>query len=85
MSPIAAEPEAPQPLREIRRSRRLSQKDIADLIGTDQSTVSRLERGNLIPTRPQLARLAKALKCRPEDLFDRMTIAILVERQKATK
>lgn len=83
MSPLAPEPENPQPLREYRRAKRLSQTDIGQLIGVHQAHVSRLERGEMIPTREMLAKLTKALKCRPEDLFDRSTIAVLVARQKA--
>jgi transcriptional regulator with XRE-family HTH domain len=80
--PIAAEPEAPQPLRELRRSRRLSQKDIADVTGVDQSKISRLERGELIPTKLMIGVLTKALRCKPEELFDRATLAVVISRQK---
>lgn len=81
--PIAADPENPQPLRTLRRSRRLSQMDVALMADEDQTVLSRLERGERIPTREQIAKLARALKCKPEDLFDRATLAVVAARHKA--
>jgi transcriptional regulator with XRE-family HTH domain len=48
---------------ERRRDRRLSQKDLAELCGTTQSAIARLERGVRPPRLDTLARIGNALDC----------------------
>ena len=48
---------------EQRRARRLSQSDLAELCGTTQSAIARLERGVRPPRLDTLARIANALDC----------------------
>ncbi len=45
----------------LRRSMKMSQSDLADLIGTKQEYISRLEQGRVKMTLPYFARIAKAL------------------------
>jgi ribosome-binding protein aMBF1 (putative translation factor) len=45
----------------LRNKRRLSQKELAERMGTSQSAIARFERGNINPTLEFAARLAKAL------------------------
>jgi transcriptional regulator with XRE-family HTH domain len=46
-----------------RRARRLSQHDLAELCGTTQSAIARLERGLRPPRLDTLLRIATALDC----------------------
>ena len=55
-------------LRFHRQSRRLTQKDLAQLSGVSPSTVSRLERGEGDWKPSTVLRLAQVLKVRPEEL-----------------
>jgi transcriptional regulator with XRE-family HTH domain len=51
------------------RCKGLRQKDFAKLVGDDPSVVSRIINGTWRPDEERKIRYAKALKCRPEDLF----------------
>ena len=57
-------------LREIRKSRKLSQVALAKLVDTDQGYVSDLESGKRTPSLAFLIRLARALECSLDDLVD---------------
>ncbi len=81
--PLPPEPESPQPLRELRRARRISQTEVALMVNEDQATISRIERGQQIPSRTQIAKFCRAFKVRAETLFDRTTLAVVLERKKA--
>ena len=57
-------------LRETREQRGLTQSALAELAGIDQTTISKIEVGTLqTPSWPVVARLAKALRVKPETLF----------------
>ena len=53
-------------VRELREARRLSQKDLADLTGTKQPAIARLESGRVIPRLDLLDRIAVAFGMRLE-------------------
>jgi transcriptional regulator with XRE-family HTH domain len=44
-----------------RQEKNLTQKDLAELVGTKQSNISRLESGNYNPTLEFLNKIAKAI------------------------
>ena len=48
---------------ERRQARRLSQRELAELVGTTQSAIARLERGGRPPRIDTLLRIADALDC----------------------
>lgn len=56
-------------LKEIRRSRGLSQARLSDLSGVHRVTIARYEAGTNEPTAKNLAKLAKALGVTMEDLM----------------
>lgn len=45
----------------LREKRGLSQRELAELLGTTQSAIARLEAGNISPTLPTLDKIAEAL------------------------
>jgi transcriptional regulator with XRE-family HTH domain len=48
-------------IHELREKRGLSQRELAERLGTTQSAVARLEAGNVSPTLPTLDKVAEAL------------------------
>jgi transcriptional regulator with XRE-family HTH domain len=59
-------------LREIRRSRRLSQEQLAEVSGCHRTYVSRLERGVNGPSLSMLFQLGKALGVTPSEILARV-------------
>lgn len=56
-------------IRELREARQLSQRELAERMGTTQSVVGRLEAGGSRPTLVTLERIAQALGVRLEVRF----------------
>jgi transcriptional regulator with XRE-family HTH domain len=56
-------------LREWRRRRLMTQRDLAEAAGVTQSTIARLELGEASPRFGTLRKLAAALKIQPEELL----------------
>ncbi len=50
-------------LKELRKERQLSQKELADLLSTGQSSISAWERGEREPLAHQLIDLARVFEC----------------------
>lgn len=48
-------------IRGLREARGLSQRELAEKVGTTQSAIARLEAGNISPSLPTLDRIAEAL------------------------
>ena len=57
---------------EIRRSIGLSQQQLANELGTDQTTISRCERGFMQPTVEQMVRLSELTGTSVQTLIDRV-------------
>lgn len=66
-------------LREVRQAKKLTQEQLAELSGVDQTTISSLEVGRIqSPAWDTVCLLARALKVKPEALFpvpDRTEVA----------
>ena len=60
----------PNNIRKIRRSKNLSQIQLAEMLGTSQSQVQKLEMGDRRLTVDWLSRLAKVFNCQLGDLID---------------
>ena len=56
-------------LKRIRKSRGLSQQELADLLNTSKQVISRYERGERDPKTDMLFKLSDALKVNPWDLM----------------
>ncbi|HZK02182.1 MAG TPA: helix-turn-helix transcriptional regulator [Anaerovoracaceae bacterium] len=56
-------------LREIRRQRGISQLELSKQSGVSYGYISELEHNKKSPTVNTICRLAKALDCRPGELF----------------
>ena len=59
----------PNKIREYRLKAGLSQRKLAELLGRGRSAVSAWERGHVLPTVPNLFRLAKTLDTLAEALY----------------
>ena len=59
-----------QNIRQIRLSRGMSQKELAQKMGLSQTTVSQFERGTHLPSFKTVTRLARAFDCDPADIYD---------------
>ncbi len=57
-------------LRKIREARRLSQAKLANLVGTSQPQIDRLEKGQRRLTEEWILRLSSALNCDPAELIE---------------
>ena len=56
-------------LKEIRNEKKLSQKELADLVGVSRNTISSIETGQYSPTAKLALTLAIALDKKFEDIF----------------
>lgn len=55
----------------IRERKRLTQSQLAEMVGANQATISKIEAGSGNPTVAMLNRIAAALEVHPSDLFSR--------------
>lgn len=55
--------------RQWRKSRELTQDQLAEKMGIEQGTLSRLERGDIAYTQETLEAFAAGVGCQPADLF----------------
>jgi transcriptional regulator with XRE-family HTH domain len=69
-------------IRQVRKALGYTQQEVAHLLGMDQSTYSRWERGTTAIGAAELERIARVLKMRAETLFgkERLTVAVLTVR-----
>lgn len=56
-------------IKEYREKKGLTQKQLAQLIDTNEAHISRLELGRHLPSLPRAFKLAEVLGCRIEDLY----------------
>ena len=57
-------------LARMRLARGMTQQQLADAVGSQQKEVTRWETGKQTPRPAKLLQIAKALKCKIEDLID---------------
>ena len=56
-------------LKEYRQKAKLTQTQLADIVGSSKNTISSIETGQFCPTAYLAALLCMALECKFEDLF----------------
>lgn len=56
-------------LKEIRKRRKLSQAQLAEMVGCNQATIAKIERGEANPTLRMIEDIAQALNVSPVSLF----------------
>lgn len=56
-------------LKEFRQEKGLTQKQLADMVGSSKNTISSIETSQFCPTAYLAALLCVALECKFEDLF----------------
>lgn len=56
-------------IRQFREQAGLTQKQLAEAVGVDQSAVARWENGENNPTAARIMQIADVLGCNPGDLF----------------
>lgn len=61
-------------LARIRKMRGLTQSQLAEAIGANQATISKIEKGDGNPTLDMMQRIAAALRVHPSQLFKRDTL-----------
>ena len=61
-------------IRNIRKSQKLTQKQLGELAGIAEPTIRRYELGKLNPKFVTLAKIAEALKVNPADIDDRLVV-----------
>lgn len=64
-----AEPGLGTKLKEARSAAGLTQAELAERVGVSRKTINTVENGVFIPSTLLALKLAKALKCKVEDLF----------------
>ena len=62
-------------VREVRLKKKLSQGDIARILGVHRSYISGLERGVRNPSLDVIAKIALALETTPSDLLSAMSVS----------
>lgn len=58
-------------IRKLRRSMDITQRDLAEKVGVERSTISKWETGTSVPRHKILIALSKVFKCSIDDLIDR--------------
>lgn len=78
----------PNNIRALRKFRGLSQQQLADMIGSSQSMIDRLEKGERPLTQKWMRAIADALKCKPYQLvqedFDIATLSLPYSESRST-
>lgn len=69
-------------IKELRKARGLTMKQLAELVGTSNQQISHLEKGRRRLTLEWMERIAKALDCQPADLLGGST-QIQNEKERA--
>lgn len=57
------------PFEYYRKNNNMTQKQVADILGLDQTTISRWEKGRKLPRAERLTTIAKLYGCNIDDLL----------------
>jgi len=70
-------------IKELRRSRKLSQEELAEIIGVEPQHMSRIESGRSYPSLDRLEKISIALKVPLKDFFEFMHLEDGADRRKS--
>ena len=74
-------------IKKIRKSRKLTQKKLAEYVGLDVSSISNIENGKYYPTADNLDKILNTLHIKPSELLnfeDKENIDILIDEMTKT-
>lgn len=54
---------------QLRKSKKMSQEDVAKLVGVDRTSIAKWEAGVAMPTADKLPKIAEVFECTIDDLF----------------
>ncbi|MGL4606614.1 MAG: helix-turn-helix domain-containing protein [Eubacteriaceae bacterium] len=57
-------------IKELRQRKKISQKKLAEIVGTNQSAISQWELGLTSPTADKLPLIAHVLECKIDDIYE---------------
>jgi transcriptional regulator with XRE-family HTH domain len=57
-------------IREVRKAKKLTQEQMAELLGVETSSLSNIERGKYYPTSENLSKIIRILEVQPHELFN---------------
>lgn len=58
-------------IKELRKSKNMTQNELANSIGVERTTVTMWETGNSVPSIDALKKLAEIFNCKIDDLIDK--------------
>lgn len=58
-------------IEKIRKSKNLTQMQLAEKVGVERSTIAKWELGIAMPTAQKLPKIAEVLECTIDDLFEK--------------
>lgn len=61
-------------IRVLRAERRISQAELAELVGVSRNSINSVENGKFDPSLPLAFRIAHVFECSVEDIFDRSEV-----------
>lgn len=61
-------------IRVLRAEKRLSQAELAELVGVSRNSINSVENGKFDPSLPLAFRIAHVFGCTVEDIFDRSEV-----------
>ncbi len=57
-------------IQEIRKKKKLTQEQVAELVGLETSSISNIENGKYFPTAENLEKIIKILNIKPSEIFN---------------
>ncbi len=61
-------------IRVLRAEKRMSQAELAELVGVSRNSINSVENGKFDPSLPLAFRIAHVFECSVEDVFDRSEV-----------
>lgn len=69
-------------IRELRIAKEIPQRELAEMIGTDESMMSKIERYHCLPIPTMMTRLTDALECKVDDIYEPVEVMFQAPKVK---